>query len=87
MRLEHFGKIGTSGNFVNKIHNFHDQNIVKSIEDNWLDRNLSSKKDSSEDDDFTVPSEQDIQGSDSELSKLISNFFLFRNSEAYRRRT
>ncbi|CAG8699428.1 16836_t:CDS:1, partial [Funneliformis mosseae] len=50
-----------SENFVNKIHNFHDQNIDKSIEDNQLDRNLSSRKDSSGDDDFTVPSEQEVE--------------------------
>ncbi|CAB5356596.1 unnamed protein product [Rhizophagus irregularis] len=49
-----------SGNFVNKIHNFHDQNIDKSIEDNQLDCNLS-KNDSSGDDDFTVPSEQVVE--------------------------
>ncbi|CAI2175204.1 8892_t:CDS:2 [Funneliformis geosporum] len=46
-----------SGNFVNKIHNFHNQNIDKSIEDNQLDCNLS-KNDSSRNDDFNVPSEQ-----------------------------
>ncbi|CAB5384766.1 unnamed protein product [Rhizophagus irregularis] len=49
-----------SGNFANKIHNFHDQNIDKSIEDNQLDCNLS-KNDSSGDDDFTVPSEQALE--------------------------
>ncbi|CAB4404653.1 unnamed protein product [Rhizophagus irregularis] len=49
-----------SGNFVNKIHNFHDQNIDKSIEDNQLDCNLS-KNDSSRDDDFTVPSEKVVE--------------------------
>jgi hypothetical protein len=46
---------------VNKIHNFHDQNIDKSIEDNRLDRNVSSRKDSSGDDDSTVPSEQEVE--------------------------
>src|SRR2546421_10097173 len=45
-------------NFVNKIHNFHDQ---KSIEDNRLDCDLSSKKYLPEDDDFTVPSEQVVE--------------------------
>jgi hypothetical protein len=49
-----------SENFVNKIHNFYDQNIDKSIENNRLDCNVSSRKDSSEDDDFTVPSEQEL---------------------------
>ncbi|RIA79595.1 hypothetical protein C1645_840321 [Glomus cerebriforme] len=49
-----------SRNFVNKIHNFHDQNIDKSIKDNQLDCNLS-KNDSSGDDDFTVPSEQVVE--------------------------
>ncbi|CAB4398673.1 unnamed protein product [Rhizophagus irregularis] len=50
-----------SGNFVNKIHNFHDRNIDKSIEDNRLDCDLSSRKDLPEDDDFTVPSEQVVE--------------------------
>ncbi len=49
------------GNFVNKIHNFHDRNIDKSIEDNRLDCDLSSRKDLPEDDDFTVPSEQAVE--------------------------
>jgi hypothetical protein len=49
-----------SRNFVDKIHNFHDQNIDKSIEGNQLDCNLS-KNDSSGDDDFTVPSEQAVE--------------------------
>jgi len=49
------------GNFVNKIHNFHDRNIDKSIEDNRLDCDLSSRKDLPEDDDFTVPSEQEVE--------------------------
>ncbi|RIA90952.1 hypothetical protein C1645_822718 [Glomus cerebriforme] len=53
-------KLEISRNFVNKIHNFHDQNIDKSIEDNQLDCNLS-KNDSSGDDDFTVPSEQVVE--------------------------
>ena len=46
---------------MNKIHNFHDQNIDKSIEDNRLDRNVSFRKDSSGDDDSTVPSEQEVE--------------------------
>jgi len=49
------------GNFVNKIHNFHDRNIDKSIEDNRLDCDLSSRKDLPEDDGFTVPSEQVVE--------------------------
>jgi hypothetical protein len=54
-------KLELSENFVNKIHNFHDQNIDKSVEDNHLDRNISSRKDSSGDDDSTVPSEQEVE--------------------------
>ena len=46
---------------MNKIHNFHDRNIDKSIEDNRLDCDLSSRKDLPEDDDFTVPSEQVVE--------------------------
>jgi hypothetical protein len=38
-----------------------DQNIVKSIKGNQLDRNVSSRKDSSRDDDSTVPSEQEVE--------------------------
>ncbi|RIA94554.1 hypothetical protein C1645_817817 [Glomus cerebriforme] len=54
-------KLELFGNFVNKIHNFHDQNIDKSIEDNWLDCDLFSRKDLSENDDFTIPSEQVVE--------------------------
>ncbi|RGB24203.1 hypothetical protein C1646_676543 [Rhizophagus diaphanus] len=48
-------------NFVNKIHNFHDQNIDKFIENNQLDCDLSSKKNLPEDDNFTVSFEQVVK--------------------------
>ncbi|CAB4405547.1 unnamed protein product [Rhizophagus irregularis] len=48
-------------NFVNKIHNFYDQNNDKSIEDNQLNCDLFFRKDLPEDDNFTVLSEQAVE--------------------------
>src|SRR2546430_2089021 len=54
-------KLKLISNFVNKIHNFHDRNIDKSIEDNWLNCDLSFRKNLLEDDNFTVPFKQVVE--------------------------